>query len=106
MKIVWEPSIYVGNAPVFCTICGRRSHPVRSKQNQFLLAVIYNDQDVALGEACRDCVSVGTEGIRARLQERIQSLEAQLAELKMFAEADIQTPSLEQEFRVYRSDAS
>ena len=107
MKIVWEPSIYVGNAPVFCTICGCRSYPVRSRQqNQLLLAIIYNDRGVALGEACRDCVAGGTEGIRIRLQERIQSLEAKISELKAFAEADIQTPSLEQEFQVYRSDAS
>lgn len=106
MKIIWETSIYVGNAPVFCTICGCRSYPVKSQQNQFLLAVIYDDRGVALGEACRDCVAAGTEGIRARLQERIESLEAKIAELQMFADSDIQTPSLEQEFQVYRSDAS
>jgi hypothetical protein len=69
-----------------------------------LLAVIYNDRGVALGEACRDCVAAGTEGIQARLQERIQSLEAKITELKTFAEAEIQTPSLEQEFQVHRAD--
>jgi hypothetical protein len=106
MRIVWEPSIYVGNAPVFCTLCGQRSYPVRSQKNQFLLAVIYNDRGVALGEACRDCVAAGTEGIHSRLQERIQSLEAKVAELRTFAEAEIQTPSLEQEFQVHRSDLS
>ncbi|GAB4386446.1 MAG: hypothetical protein Kow00121_53060 [Elainellaceae cyanobacterium] len=106
MRIVWEPSVYVGNAPVFCTICGRRSYPVRNQQNQLLLAVIYNQQGVALGEACRDCVGAGPAGIQTRLQERIQSLQNKIDELQVLAEAEIQTPSLEQEFQIYRQDAS
>lgn len=106
MKIVWEPSIYVGNVPVFCTICGRQSHPIRNKRNQLLLAVIYDGRGVALGEACRDCVASGSAGIRTRLQERIQSLQLKVAELQMLAESEVQTPSLEQEFQVYRQDAS
>ncbi|WAL58393.1 hypothetical protein [Thermocoleostomius sinensis] len=104
MKIVWEQSIYVGNAPVFCSICGCQSYPVRNQNNQLLLAVIYNKQGVALGEACRDCVASGSVGIRSRLEERIQSLQAKIAELQTLAETEIQTPSLEQEFQAYRRD--
>ncbi len=106
MRIVWEPSIYVGNVPVFCTICGRQSHPVRNKRNQLLLAVIYDRQGVAIGEVCRDCVAAGSTGIRNRLQERIESLEQKIGELQVLAEVEIETPSLEQEFQVYRQDAS
>jgi hypothetical protein len=39
------------------------------------------------------------------LQERIQALQAKAAELQMLAQADIQTPTLEQEFQVHRGDA-
>lgn len=106
MKIVWEPSIYVGNAPVFCSICGRQSYPIRNSKNQLILAVIYDKQEVALGEACRDCVAAGSAGIRSRLQERIQSFQNKIADLQTLAEAEIQTPSLEEEFHVYRKDAS
>lgn len=106
MKIVWEQSIYVGNAPVFCSICGRQSYPVRNQKNQLLLAVIYDQQGVALGEACRDCVATGSAGIRSRLQERIQSLQDKIADLQTLADAEIQTPSLEQEFHVYRKESS
>lgn len=106
MRIVWEQSVYIGNVPVFCTICGRRSHPVRNRQNQLLLAVIYNQQGVALGEACRDCVASGSTGIQERLQERLEELQVKINELQMLAETEIQTPSLEQEFQIYRQDAS
>lgn len=106
MKIVWEQSIYVGNAPVFCSICGRQSYPVRNQKNQLLLAVIYDQHNVALGEACRDCVAAGPAGIQSRLQERIQSLQSKIADLQVLAAAEIQTPSLEQEFQAYRKDAS
>lgn len=106
MRIVWEPSIYIGNVPVFCTICGRQSHPVRNKRNQLLLAIIYDRQGTAIGEACRDCVASGSIGIQTRLQERIQSLQQKVAELQYLASTEIQTPSLEQEFQVYRQDAS
>jgi len=106
MKIVWEQSIYVGNAPVFCSICGRQSYPIRNPKNQLLLAVIYDNQGVVLGEACRDCVAAGSSGIQSRLQERIQSLQNKVADLQALAETEIQTPSLEQEFQVYHQDAS
>lgn len=106
MKIVWEQSIYVGNAPVFCSICGRQSYPIRNPKNQLLLAVIYNKQGVALGEACQNCVASGSAGIRSRLQDRIQSLQNKVSELQALAETEIQTPSLEQEFQVYHQDAS
>ncbi|NJR64760.1 MAG: hypothetical protein HC772_04615 [Leptolyngbyaceae cyanobacterium CRU_2_3] len=106
MKIVWEHSIYVGNAPVFCSICGGRSYPVRSKRNQLLLAVIYDKSGVVQGEACRDCVVAGASGIKARLQERIKSLQDKIEELQDLAIADIETPTLEQEFQIHQQDAS
>lgn len=106
MKIVWEQSVYIGNAPVFCVICGHRSYPVRSRRNQLLLAVLYDKRGVASGEVCRDCVAAGPSGIQLRLQERIQALQAKVAELEGFADAEIQTPSLEQEFQIHCQDAS
>lgn len=106
MKIVWEQSVYVGNAPVFCAICGHRSYPVRGRRNQLLLAVIYDQRGVACGEVCRDCVAAGSAGIQLRLQERLQTLQAKVAELQEFAEVEIQTPSLEQEFQIHCQDAS
>ena len=101
MNIVWEQSVYIGNAPVFCAICDRRSYPVQVR-GQLLLAVIYDQQGVAHGEVCRSCVTAGSEGIKARLQERIQTLQAKTSELQHLAQAEIQTPSLEQEFKVHR----
>ena len=106
MKIVWEQSIYIGNAPVFCTLCGERAYPFRTGRNQLMLAVIYDKRGVMRGEACRDCVAAGAAGIKERLQERIESLQKQVTELQSFAQADIQTPSLEQEFQFHRQDAS
>lgn len=105
MKIVWEQSIYVGNAPVFCTICDRRSPPVQNKHNQLLLAVIYDHRGVALGEACRDCVASGSAEIKARLQERIQSLHQKIAELEVLTHETIETPTLEEEFQAHQLDA-
>ncbi|NJO41170.1 MAG: hypothetical protein HC769_23760 [Cyanobacteria bacterium CRU_2_1] len=106
MKIVWEQSVYVGNAPVFCTICGCRSYPVQSRKNQLLLAIIYDKRGVAWGEACRECVSAGSAGIKARLQDRIQDLQSKINELQLLADTEIQTPTLEQEFQIHRQDAS
>jgi hypothetical protein len=106
VKIVWEHSIYVGNAPVFCSICGRRSYPIRSRRNQLLLAVIYNQAGVAWGEACRDCVTAGSTGVKARLHERIQSLREKIEELQELAIEEIETPTLEQEFQIHQQDAS
>jgi Zn-finger protein len=105
MKIVWEHSIYVGNIPVFCAICGCPSHPVQNKHKQILLAVIYDEKGIAWGEACRDCVSAGSETIQARLQERLQSLQKKIEELQMLAAEKIETPSLEQEFQIHQQDA-
>lgn len=106
MNIVWEQSIYVGNAPVFCAICGRRSHPTRGSRNQLLLAVIYDCRGVACGEACRDCVTSGAVGIRERLQDRIQSLQEKITELEHLRVGDIQPPLLEEEFQLHRQDVS
>jgi hypothetical protein len=106
VKIVWEQSIYVGNAPVFCTLCGRRSHPIRGRRNQLLLAIIYDQRGVACGEACRDCVSSGSVGIKARLQERIQGFREKIAELEHLEAEDIEPPTLEEEFQLHRQDAS
>jgi hypothetical protein len=104
VKILWEQSVYIGNAPVFCTICDRRCYPIQVR-GQSLLAVIYDQKGVVCGEACRSCVASGSAGIKARLQDRIQALQAKAAELQMLAQADIQTPTLEQEFQVHRGDA-
>jgi len=106
MKIVWEHSIYVGNAPVFCTLCDRRSHPVKNRHNQLVLAVIYDQQGIAWGEACRDCVSAGSEAIQVRLQERVHTLQKKIEELQMLAAEKIETPSLEQEFQMHQQDVS
>jgi hypothetical protein len=106
MKIVWEQSIYVGNVPVFCTICGDRTYPVRGRKNQLLLAVIYDDHGIARGEACRGCVASGSAGIQARLQERIESFQAKLSELEMLSAEAIEPPTLEEEFQFHRQDAS
>jgi hypothetical protein len=106
VKIVWEQSIYVGNAPVFCTLCGRRSHPIRGRRNQLLLAIIYDQRGVACGEACRDCVVSGSVGIKARLQERIQGFREKIAELEHLESEDIEPPTLEEEFQLHRQDAS
>ncbi len=106
MKIVWEQSIYFGNAPVFCCICGHRSHPIRSGSNQLLLAVIYDHDGKMHGEACRDCVAAGTEGIKHRLAERIEALQAKLTELEHLAKENIQIPSIEQEFEMHRREVS
>jgi hypothetical protein len=106
VNIVWEQSVYVGNAPVFCAICGRRSHPTRGRRNQLLLAVIYDHRGVACGEACRDCVVSGSTGIRQKLQDRIQSFQEKIAELEHLGVGDVEPPSLEEEFQLHRQDVS
>jgi hypothetical protein len=105
VKIVWEQSIYIGNAPVFCAICGRKSHPTRGRRNQLLLAVIYDRRGVACGEACRDCVAAGSAGIRERLQDRIETFQEKIAELKHLEAEEIEPPSLEEEFQLHQQDA-
>lgn len=104
MRIVWEKSVYIGNAPVFCAICDRRSYPIRVK-GQLLLAAIHDHQGKVCGEVCRSCVGAGSAGIKARLQERIQALQAKAIELQRFAQSDIQTPSLEEEFQIHSKEA-
>lgn len=103
MKIVWEKSVYIGNAPIFCTICDRRSLPLQV-EGQLLLAVLYDQRGIACGEVCRSCVSAGSAGIKAMLQERIQILQNKTSELQRLAQTDIQTPTLEQEFRSHRRE--
>jgi hypothetical protein len=103
VKIVWERSIYIGNAPVFCAICGHRYYP-RQHGHQLLLAIIYDDQGTVQGEACRDCVAAGPLGIRSRLDERIKSLQDKVNELQHLAQSTIETPTLEQEFQVHRGE--
>ncbi|MBW4516945.1 MAG: hypothetical protein KME11_17180 [Timaviella obliquedivisa GSE-PSE-MK23-08B] len=106
MKIVWEQSVYVGNAPVFCAICGHRAYPTRGSRNQLLLAVIYDYQGVACGEACRGCVASGASGIRQKLQDQIQSFQKKIAELEHLGVGEVQPPSLEEEFQLHRQDVS
>jgi hypothetical protein len=74
-------------------------------RNQSLLAIIYDRQDIVRGEACRSCVAAGSDGIKTRLQERIQSLQNQLTELQKLAQETIQTPSLEQEFETHKTES-
>jgi len=105
MRIVWERSVYIGNAPVFCTVCGQQSYPVRRDGQQLVLAILYNSQGIAWGEACRDCVASGSEGIKLRLQERIHSLQTKLAELQTLAQEPVETPSIEQEFHIHRMES-
>ncbi|HIK55090.1 MAG TPA: hypothetical protein IGS37_08010 [Synechococcales cyanobacterium M55_K2018_004] len=104
MRIVWEQSIYFGNAPVFCSICGHRTYPIRSGTNQLLLAVIYDRQGKMRGEACMDCVASGAEVIKARLEERIESIQEKLDELKALAHETMELPSLEDEFEMHRRE--
>jgi len=106
VKIVWEQSVYIGNAPVFCAICGHRAYPVRTRRNRLMLAVLYDDRDVMQGEACRDCVTSGSAEIKTRLQERIEKLQQQMNELQAMAQSEIETPSLEEEFQFHCQDAS
>jgi hypothetical protein len=106
VKIVWEQSAYIGNAPVFCTLCGRRSYPIRGRRNQLLLAVIYDPQGIACGEACRDCVAAGPKGIQARVHDRIESFRSKIADLESLGIDHIETPSLEEEFRLHQQDAA
>ena len=106
MNIVWEQSVYVGNAPVFCAICGHRTYPIRGSRNQLLLAVIYDYREVACGEACRDCVASGSVGIRQKLQDQIQTFQEKIAELEHLGVGEIQPPSLEEEFQLHRQDVS
>jgi hypothetical protein len=105
VRIVWEQSAYIGNAPVFCTICDRRSYPLRGRKNQLLFAVLYDEQEVAYGEVCRDCVAAGSEGIRVILQERIAKLRSKLEDLQHFAQSEICTPTLEEEFYLHQIES-
>lgn len=104
MRIVWEQSAYIGNAPVFCTICSHRAYPIRGRRNQLLIAVLYDRHGKVFGEVCRSCVAAGSEGMQARLSERIRGLQDKLAELQMIADEGIQTPSLEQEFQIHKRE--
>lgn len=101
MKIVWEPCVYGGNAPVPCVICGRWAKPMRNLRNQALLAVVYDHTGKMYGEACRDCVQSGATEIQEKLKERITSLQAQLCDLQALEQGEVQLPSLEHELRVF-----
>ncbi|KGF72354.1 hypothetical protein DO97_09720 [Neosynechococcus sphagnicola sy1] len=105
MKIQWEPSVYVGNAPVRCAICGDRAHPIRLRGSHYLLAVVYNAQGQVCGEVCRPCIAMGVPGIQERLQERINHLQTQIQELQALAAEPMEVPSLEEEFNSYSTGA-
>lgn len=106
MKIVWEQSVYLGSAPVFCDLCGQSVRPICSGANQLLIGVIYDCHGVMHGEACNQCIALGPEGIKALLASRIETLRARLFELEALAQAELQLPSIEQEFQVHRRDGS
>jgi len=99
MKIIWETCVAVGLAPVPCTLCGRSYRPQRTRNHQFLLALIYNNQGRFCGEACWDCVQAGSEAIHEHLSHRLQTLQTMVEELQILAQEEIQLPTLEQEFR-------
>ncbi len=101
MKIVWEPCIYGTQTPVPCVICGQRFAPPVTRGQQAMLAVVYDHEGRIFGEACRSCVRLGADGIRAYLQERIATLQAQVQDLQHLTQEDISLPSLEEELRVY-----
>jgi hypothetical protein len=100
VKIVWEPIIYAGQAPVLCVLCGTRSTPIKTK-GKFVIAVVYNDRGAYCGEACRHCVHARPESIKELLQERLTRLQAQVLELEELADEEIRMPTLEEEFRSY-----
>lgn len=99
MRIAWERSIYVGNGRVRCILCGHWfvTQPLRNQQA--LIAVVYNDQGVVYGEACRSCVTSGSEGIKECLQERITSLQTQLQDLQELNQGEVRLPTLEEELQ-------
>lgn len=100
MKIVWEPIIYAGQAPVLCVLCGTRSTPVKT-QGKFLIAVVYNSRGMYCGEACKHCVQARPESIKELLQERLTRLQGQVMDLEELVSEEIQMPTLEEEFRSY-----
>jgi hypothetical protein len=100
VKIVWEPIIYAGQAPVFCVLCGSRSLPVKTK-GRFVIAVVYNDRGAYCGEACKHCLNARPESIKELLQERLIRLQAKVMELEELTEEEIEMPTLEQEFRSF-----
>ncbi|NJM00363.1 MAG: hypothetical protein HC829_09140 [Bacteroidales bacterium] len=101
MKIAWEPCIYGVQTPVPCVICGQRSAPTATRGQQAMLAVVYDHEGRIFGEACRSCVRLGADGIRAYLQERIATLQSQVQDLQHLNQGEISLPSLEEELRVY-----
>ena len=106
VKIVWEQSVYWGSAPVFCTLCGQAVRPIHSGANQLLIGVIYDCHSVMHGEACNQCIALGSEGIKALLASRIETLRARVSELEALAQGELHLPSIEQAFQVHRRDGS
>lgn len=106
MKIVWEQSVYVNTAPIFCTLCGQATRPLRSGSNQMLIGVLYNYQGIVCGEVCHHCIALGAEGIQSMLDRRIGALRTKLFELEAIAQHKLQLPSVEQEFRLHRRDGN
>lgn len=100
MKIVWEPIIYAGQAPVLCVLCGTKSTPIKT-QGKFVIAVVYNNRGMYCGEACKHCVQARPESIKELLQERLTRLHGQVMDLEELVAEEIQMPTLEEEFRSY-----
>lgn len=100
MKIVWEPIIYAGQAPVLCVLCGTKSTPIKT-QGKFVIAVVYNNRGMYCGEACKHCVQARPESIKELLQERLTRLHGQVMDLEELVSEEIQMPTLEEEFRSY-----
>ncbi len=102
MHILWESTVYVGKYTIPCLICGRKSLPRRLRGNQFLLAVVYNQAGQVVGEACQECMQADPKEIQIRLRERLEALQAQLANLEALTQEPLTLPSLEAEFCSHR----
>ncbi len=102
MKISWEPTVYGGQVPIWCCLCGDRAMPRQLRGSHYLLAVVYTDQGKVFGEACHACAIAEPQAIQAQLQSQIQALQKKLTDLEALAsEPQIQTPSLEEEFNSF-----
>lgn len=106
MKIVWEQSVYIGTAPIFCTLCSQSARPVRTGTNQLLIGVLYDRHGIVRGEVCHNCIALGAEGIRSMLATRIEAMRINLSELEAIAQDELQLPSIEQEFYIHRPNGT
>lgn len=88
--------------------------PTRGRQNKCLVcgclynlktarASVYSHQGIDYGDICPDCLALGAQGIKSRLQANIQRLREFADELESLSCEPVQLPELEAEFSVYRN---